>query len=232
MRLSCIGMATTMARSNGAVDYPVARGNGHDHRRRVDPLDTADLSSMNYGLSLSKMHSPPPTPGSPPPWPDRLSLRLRSNSGLKLHQNDAALSQYTDYKVNGLSRHSSISPAPQSDATSSSARSPSLTSRRSMTWTTSALTSCLSYLDFLGKDLLQMVMDDPTALRHLVKYCEDQGCEEDIDFLLKVCEAGSLFGYTSQNNRGAYQFHRSVNMPSLPTRWHRYWQTYLRLTPL
>lgn len=150
--------------------------------------------------SVPRILSPPPTPTlrSPPPRPDRLSLRLRSNSGLRMHTNDAALRQYTDYESSGQysprkatygsslleSRHENMDDV-------LSPRSMQLGSRQSMPHVSGGLVSALPFLDFLGKEAFQMAMECAPILRHMTKYCEDQGCEENVDFLIKVSDGST-----------------------------------------
>lgn len=182
-----------MSRISSAKDHSRSRGSDLDFRRMSTPSIPTNFDYMDAAPSVPRVLSPPPTPRSPPPRPDRLSLRLRSNSGLRMHTNDAALSQYTDYQI-----HGQISPRKAKFPTSIAEHSPQNIddvlspqsmrprSRQSMAYTSRGLTSALPFLDLLGKDSFQMAMDNPSVVRHLVRYCEDQGCEEGVDFLIKV----------------------------------------------
>ncbi|RYP27220.1 hypothetical protein DL767_007753 [Monosporascus sp. MG133] len=46
----------------------------------------------------------------------------------------------------------------------------------------------LPFMDFMGQDAFQMALDNPAISRQLSEYCEDQGCEEDVEFLMKIQE--------------------------------------------
>lgn len=169
------------------------RGNEPEFRRMSTPMLPTNFNYMDAAPSVPRVLSPPPTPRSPPPRPDRLSLRLRSNSGLRMHTNDAALRQYTDYESGAQysprkthyagslieHRHENID-----DVLSPRSTRPG--SRQSMPYAPGGLTTALPFLDFLGKEAFQMAMECPSIARHMMKYCEDQGCEENVDFLMKV----------------------------------------------
>lgn len=122
--------------------------------------------------------------------PDRLSLRLKSNSGMTLHTNDNALSQYTDYNCYGRSSSafdgsSPGLPSPPTDRFAQSARCVS-PFNRDVPSNLGGLTSCLPFMDFVGRDVFQMALDSPAVMRQLLHYCEKQGCEENVEFLIKV----------------------------------------------
>ncbi|KAI0132960.1 hypothetical protein BJ170DRAFT_576518 [Xylariales sp. AK1849] len=142
------------------------------------------------------MLSPPPTPRSAASRPDRLSLRLRSNSGLKLHTNDSALSQYTDYqsnrqhnvyKSNGYAGSASELTTSRMGRVTSPRLSP-ISSQEGMAWTATGLVSTVPILDLFGRDSFRLAMESPCIVQHLIKYCEDHGCDGNIDFLMKVRE--------------------------------------------
>jgi phototropin len=185
-----------MSRTSKAKDASHSRGSEPDFRRMSSPMMPTNFNYMDAAPS-SRILSPPPTPRSPPPRPDRLSLRLRSNSGLKMHTNDAALSQYTDYQSSGqysprkLTFTNSIAEhAHQNIDHVLSPRATRPTSRQSMTLPSPGWNSALPFLDLLGKDAFQMAMDNPSIIRHMIRYSEEQGSSESVEFLLKVsgCE--------------------------------------------
>ncbi|ORY58090.1 uncharacterized protein BCR38DRAFT_76278 [Pseudomassariella vexata] len=185
-------MVKMPSRKSEVVEVPWVRDNESELRRRSTPLMPMNLNSLNSIPPIPSIHSPPPTPLSPPPRTDRLSLRLTSNSGLKGHTNEAALSQYTDYKVH---RPSVLSPNHNDEEISSSNWTESVNAwRNSSAYAANGLTSYLPLLDFLGKDAFLMAMDNPSVVRHLVRYCEDHCGVENIHFLLKIRE------YTNSTN--------------------------------
>ncbi|KAK7956455.1 uncharacterized protein PG986_005677 [Apiospora aurea] len=122
--------------------------------------------------------------------PDRLSLRLKSNSGMALHTNDSALSQYTDYNCYGRSPSAfDVSspglPTPANDDRFARSASPY---SRDVPNLPGGFTSCLPYMDIVGRDVFQMALDSPAVMRQLLHYCEKQGCEENVEFLIKIRE--------------------------------------------
>lgn len=139
---------------------------------------------------LSASRFPPP----PLPPADRLAQRLRSNSGRALQGHEAALDQYINYQNNGYARppsstsashHGALHEEDAADLTetcSDSSRGdeggwPGDVGRKPRA----------AFTDFLGQGAFQMSLDNPSISRQLLKYCEDHGCEENIEFLMKVC---------------------------------------------
>lgn len=191
-----------MSRYSKASDPSQCRNSDSDFRRRSAPLTVITSNHMNAAPPNTTLLSPPPTPQSRPPRSDRLSLRLRSNSGLKLHINESVLSQYIDYgskshtrpfnfhKRTGSSNAESIA-SRNGEALSPgvcSVLSPGLSLRTPLSneWTATGLASCLRSVDFLGKDAFQMAMDNPSVNRRLIQYCEEHRCEDVVEFLMKV----------------------------------------------
>ncbi|KAK8060055.1 hypothetical protein PG996_009985 [Apiospora saccharicola] len=160
------------------------------HSGRQTSFILPNINSMNAMPSASRAFSPPPTPRSPMLRQDRLSLRLKSNSGMTLHTNENALSQYTDYNCYGRSSgafevSSPGLPSPPTDRFAQSTRCASPFSRDGP-GNLSGFTSCLPFLDFVGRDVFQMALDSPAVMRQLLHYCEKQGCEENVEFLIKI----------------------------------------------
>ncbi|KAI1877675.1 hypothetical protein JX265_003683 [Neoarthrinium moseri] len=188
-----------MSHSSRAADPMRSKGSNIEFRRMSTPLISTNYNYMDTALSPPRVFSPPPTPRSPPPRPDRLSLRLRSNSGMKLHTNEAALSQYIDYQSNGQYSvykangyaGSTVELGQPNIGSVLSPRDAPASSRQTVAWTTSGMTSSLPFLDFLGKDAFQMAIENPSVIRHFIRYCEHQGCEENVDFLMKIREYNS-----------------------------------------
>ncbi|KAK8028401.1 hypothetical protein PG991_005457 [Apiospora marii] len=171
------------------------KGMGAMHSGRQSAFALPNINSMNAIPSASRVLSPPPTPRSPMLRPDRLSLRLKSNSGMTLHTNDNALSQYTDYNCYGRSPSafggsSPGLPSPPTDRFTHSAQSARCASpfSRDGPGNLSGFTSCLPFMDFLGRDAFQMALDSPAVMRQLLHYCEKQRCEENVEFLIKIRE--------------------------------------------
>ncbi|KAK6212502.1 hypothetical protein LQW54_005276 [Pestalotiopsis sp. IQ-011] len=179
-----------MSRTSTAKDLSRSRGSEPDFRRMSTPLLPTNYNYVDNVPSIPRVLSPPPTPRGPPPRPDRLSLRLRSNSGLRMHTNDTALSQYTDYSsprkttfTNSIAEHSH-----QNIDHILSPRSTRPGSRSSMGPQSPGLNSALPFMDLLGKDAFQMAMENPSIIRHLIQYSEESGNEKSVDFLLKIRE--------------------------------------------
>ncbi|KAI1083379.1 hypothetical protein F5B20DRAFT_402631 [Whalleya microplaca] len=150
------------------------------YHRRAAPIMTTSIDSTGTLPPKSHGVKSSPTLRSPPLRSDKLSLRLRSNSGLALHTNESALSQYIDYKRHRPARPFSFDPSIYNlpldeEEISSSQRIGDLTSR-------------LPILDFLGKDAFKIALADPVVTRQFLKYCKGNGCEENLEFLLKVRE--------------------------------------------
>jgi hypothetical protein len=188
-----------MSRTSKAKDASRSTGSEIYFRRMSTPLLPTNVNYMDAAPSVPRVLSPPPTPRSARPRPDRLSLRLRSNSGLRMHTSESSLNQYTDYQSSG--QHS---PRKATFASSIaehghhhiddvlSLRSGRPSSRNSMPWASSDLTSSMPFLDLLGKDAFHMAIEHPSIIRFLIKYCEEQGCEENVDFLMKVSQLQTL----------------------------------------
>jgi phototropin len=159
---------------------------GSDVRRRSSPvISSIAFKSLNAppASHTKPMLSPPPTPRSPPRVrPNKLSLRLRSNSGLSLHTNDDALRQYIDYNEDGSPRTPLFSPVvwrPEGI--------PSIDSISSGGTLSTASSHPLSIPDFFGREIFQMVLNNPQTRGRLRKYAKNYGLAESIDFLVKVC---------------------------------------------
>ncbi|KAH8680590.1 hypothetical protein BX600DRAFT_1652 [Xylariales sp. PMI_506] len=157
------------------------------HQRLSIPVLPSSISYKNSTPALPKVFSPPPTPRSMNQ--DRLSLRLRSNSGMTGHTNDAALRQYTQYSVYRPT-NSFAGSLPDLDSTGSYRTPPPQNNK----WTAVDLTACLSFLEFIGKDAFDLAMATPAVVRHMVRYCEERGCEENIEFLMKIQEYNQAVG--------------------------------------
>ncbi|KAI1373988.1 hypothetical protein F4677DRAFT_185341 [Hypoxylon crocopeplum] len=160
----------------------------------ISPVSTA-INSVDYASKIPRVISPPPTCRSPPPRIDRLSLRLRSNSGLTLHTNEAILSQYIDYKKDRLMQPPSFNTSifdPPIDEDEDS-----LSSVKRTAWTARDSPSRPSFPKSLGDDVFRIGLSHPVVARKFKKYCREQGCEGYLEFLTKVQE------YTESTNEMA-----------------------------
>ena len=130
-----------------------------------------------------------------PQRPNRVALRLRSNSGYAFHTSEAALQQYINYQNSGparppsstsaVSHHGAVFEEEAGDLTETcSESSRGDESLSSETWTQPRR----AFSDFLGQGAFQMSLDNPAISRQLLRYCEEYGCEENIEFLMKVCQ--------------------------------------------
>jgi hypothetical protein len=231
-----------MSRHSQAMDPSQCRKGDNDSRRRSTPLSVMTSNYMNSAPPVPTILSPPPTPRSRPPPSDRLSLRLRSNSGLKLHINESVLSQYIDYSSDRISELPAsrnggplsprfggpLSPrfggplSPRLSLTSPKSMTgmaTGLASLKSKPWTATALASCLPYLDFLGKDAFEVAINNPSVIRHLIQYCEERGCEETVQFLMKVSTISLGDSPRSLCRNGdTYTYHRYASTIKLPNK--------------
>lgn len=177
---------------------------GLDARRRS--IATMTTSPVGPLAIVPPVRSITPSPRLPPlRSADRLYMRLRSNSGLTFHTNEAALDQYTNYQNSGPSRPPSANQYRQhqheplheedtgsTDLTETLSESPRGAGGDGSVGgvgpieTGGGLQSCLPFLDFLGQDVFQISLDNPAISRQLLRYCEDHGCPEHVEFLLKV----------------------------------------------
>lgn len=164
---------------------------GMDSRRR----SIASMSAVGGPLAVvPPLRSMTPSPRYPPSLrSDRLCMRLRSNSGLTFHTNGAVLDQYINYQNNG-------GPPRPPSATSGALLeedAPGGVDLLTETYLEGSrgdgfgsadidLQTCLPFLDFLGLGAFQMSLDNPAISRQLLRYCEEHGCPEHVEFLLKV----------------------------------------------
>jgi hypothetical protein len=160
----------------------------HFVRRQSSPiLPSTVFSNFNAPVSTSRpiIISPPPTPRSPKPRAGKLSLRLRSNSGLSLHTNEDALRRYTDYNPDGSPRTPLFAPVIWHPETANGIDRLSAQHRRSTALTPQS-PSALPIPDLFGQDVFHMVLKNPTTAHRLWKFAQKQGCGESIEYLMKV----------------------------------------------
>ncbi|KAI5862072.1 hypothetical protein GGS23DRAFT_605974 [Durotheca rogersii] len=150
------------------------------------PVVSSGLECVdNVSTSLQAL-PPSPTYRSPPTRHDSLSLRLRSNSGLALHTNDAALSKYIKYKKSWLRHPSSCDhqdhPLPLDEDVANSSF------YAKMPWATGNVDCAIYWPEFLGEDVHNIALDNPAVCRKFMGYCKEEGYEGYFEFLVKVRE--------------------------------------------
>ncbi|KXJ88122.1 hypothetical protein Micbo1qcDRAFT_166769, partial [Microdochium bolleyi] len=59
-------------------------------------------------------------------------------------------------------------------------------SPRSTAFTTTPFDSFPPFVDILSRDVFSMMLENQSTSQHFLNYCEDQGCEENIEFLMRV----------------------------------------------
>ncbi|KAK1985439.1 hypothetical protein LZ30DRAFT_584142 [Colletotrichum cereale] len=173
-------MASSMSRRS-----PVTPPYDHDYSQ--NPMGLSEpgpkQSPTSSSLSIPSMtFSPPPTPGRS--RPKKMSIKMRSNSGLSLHTNEDAFRQYTDYNPDGSPRSPTFGPGIWSslDGVSTSLRrnfGPTVVEAQPETW---------PIPDFLGRELFQMVLGNATASQRLFRFAQCSGCGPDVEFLLRIQE--------------------------------------------
>ncbi|KAK1715193.1 hypothetical protein BDP67DRAFT_399671 [Colletotrichum lupini] len=182
-------MASSMSRRS-----PVTPPYDDDYNQSPKGLRGPGLRSSPSSACLpvpTMRFSPPPTPRSS--RPNKMSLRLRSNSGLSLHTNEDAFRRYTDYNPDGSPRSPTFGPGiwPSLDSVSTSLRrsfGPPVMEIEPET---------LSIPDFLGREVFQMVLANASASQRFFHFAQNHGCGSDIEFLLRTQEYAkslALFG--------------------------------------
>ncbi|KLU87006.1 hypothetical protein MAPG_06012 [Magnaporthiopsis poae ATCC 64411] len=175
-----------------------------DTRRRSSPalshgaFEIPTTKTAAFRATMMVTPSPPPTPRAMrPPRRDSLARRLRSNSGLSLHVNTAALRRYTDYNPDGTPVKSefaiewgaidSIFGSP-TDGTPGSRTS--VVSMPVMSWRNDAdgSASPSSGPDILGMDVMQMVLKNPETSDRLLRFAQSRRSAECMEFLMKLKE--------------------------------------------
>ncbi|KAI0016388.1 hypothetical protein F4780DRAFT_683006 [Xylariomycetidae sp. FL0641] len=160
-----------------------------NHGRRLATLPS-NINSLAAVPSPTNVRSQSPITWGPLPRPDRLSFRLRSNSGLSLHTDENALSQYTDYGLYGADRPTSCEPSlshkpPNDDYFNFQNKSPA-PAHEPERWSGSRALALSTSLDLLGTDTLLLALETPAVRSCLARYCRERGCEDELEFLSKV----------------------------------------------
>jgi len=133
--------------------------------------------------SATTVLSPPPAPRSPKLRGSNLHLRLRSDSGLALYTNRAALRQYTDYNSNGSPRSTDTRGRPLSYDAASNVDTNSL--GRSLD-TREPPQQSRPLPNFFGPEVIKMAFSNPTTGHRLYQFAKSRHCTADMEFLLKV----------------------------------------------
>ncbi|KAK2039213.1 hypothetical protein LZ31DRAFT_606929 [Colletotrichum somersetense] len=164
---------------------PVTPPYDHDYNQipggLVDPSLKQRPTSVSQPVPTMTL-SPPPTPRSS--RPKKLSMKMRSNSGLAFHMNEDALRQYTDYNPDGSPRSPTFGTGIWSslDSVSTSFR------RNFGTTVVEAQPEPWPIPDFLGCELFQMILGNPAASQRLLQFAQRSGCGPDVEFLLRIQE--------------------------------------------
>ncbi|KAK1594104.1 uncharacterized protein LY79DRAFT_513059 [Colletotrichum navitas] len=180
--------------SNMSRGSPVTPPYDHDYSQ--NPVGLSEPSSKQSPPSASlpvptMMLSPPPTPRAS--RPKKLSMNLRSNSGLSLHTNENAFRQYTDYNPDGSPRSPTFG-----SGMWTSLNSVSTSLRRNFGPTVvEAQPEAWPIPDFLGRELFQMVLNNATTSLRLFQFAQRSGYGPDVEYLLRIQEyskALAVFG--------------------------------------
>jgi len=177
---------------NDAMDQGRCASLGGMEGRFHLPIMPTNVNSLKVLPPTPRIASPQPSTRSSIASVDRLSLRLRSNSGLARHTNESAFKQYVDYGSNKSTRPKSFNPSGRTSTMSE--RHPTTydelpeLSPRSTAYTVHAFDAFPPFVDILSKDIFTMMLENSSTSRHFLNYCEDQGCEENIEFLMRVGE--------------------------------------------
>jgi len=165
------------------------------NRRKSSPIFPAaatNFESLNSvaasGRRSTLSPSIPTSPRSPSLKSDSLSSRLRSNSGLSLHTNSSALRRYTDYEQDGSLRLSQFDPVEWRDTASPPPPLPPPTSNRaSMAFRgNNGSSPALGIPDFFSREVVQMVLNNPTTAHRMWQFAQSRGGGENMEFLMAV----------------------------------------------
>ncbi|KAK3352404.1 hypothetical protein B0T25DRAFT_185405 [Lasiosphaeria hispida] len=138
--------------------------------------------------------SPPPRLGSPKlPSKSLHHVRLRSDSGLALHTNKAALRQYTNYNTDGSMRSTPEPAEPLSYDVAASKEALSLGNGRSTELREPPRRS-RPLPNFFDPEVIRMAFCNPTTGQRLCRFAQSKHCAADMEFLLKVEEYSRAFG--------------------------------------
>ncbi|KAH6685849.1 hypothetical protein F5X68DRAFT_209406 [Plectosphaerella plurivora] len=156
-----------------------------------------DTVAANFSRIRPAAVSPPVTPYSA--RHDKLSHRLRSNSGLSLHTNEDALRRYTDYNSDGSPRTPTFDNSVTWGSIDGVASGSRQTPRRPMPPPPQQTEQALPIPDFFSQKVFQAVLANPSTRDRFVRFARKSGATADIDFLLGIATyARSLAQFVDQ----------------------------------
>ncbi|KAL1902492.1 hypothetical protein Sste5346_001473 [Sporothrix stenoceras] len=165
-------MSPTMTMSSARSAYSdrggYERNDRHDRSDRNDRNERPERRERERSIASSTEET--------------LSIhRLRSNSGLSLHTNIAALRRYTDYNADGSTRLPPTDERFDSDGRYNEEYFDGSNSR-----TPGAVAGTPTTPKLLSWETVSAVLDDPVARQRLMEYTRSVGGTENLDFLEKV----------------------------------------------
>ncbi len=145
------------------------------------PPTFESLNSVASSVERSAISPPPASVRSSGRKQENLLTRLRSNSGLSFHTNNSALRQYTDYNQDGSTKLSQFDPVEwrESAVVGDGHRE----SRRVRDEGSSPTPSVP---DFFSREMVMMVLHNPTVSHRLWQFAQAKGGGENMEFLMKV----------------------------------------------
>lgn len=166
------------------------------HHRHAPGL-AIDTVAANYSRIRPAAVSPPTTPYSS--RHDKLSFRLRSNSGLSLHTNEDALRRYTDYNSDGSPRTPTFDSSVTWGSIDGVTVGPRALPRRQVPPPQQQPGQALPIPDFFSQKTFQALLANPSTRDRFVRFARRSGAGADIDFLLGVATyARSLAQFVDQ----------------------------------
>ncbi len=178
-------MPVSVAASANAAEprRPVSSRQSDWSRRRSSPVfsaGTTTFESLN-SVASSVERSAISSVRSSGRKQENLLTRLRSNSGLSFHTNNSALRQYTDYNQDGSTKLSQFDPVEwrESAVVGDGHRE----SRRVRDEGSSPTPSVP---DFFSREMVMMVLHNPTVSHRLWQFAQAKGGGENMEFLMKV----------------------------------------------
>jgi hypothetical protein len=157
-------------------------------RRSSSVLPQSASGNLNHAATSSRplTLSPPLSGRAPRSSRPKLSLRLRSNSGLSLHTNEDALRQYIDYNPDGSPRTLQFGPVLWHQDGMNRIDAVATDYRKSMGLSDTSSTASLSIQGFFGREVFQLVLNNPATSRRLWKFAQASGNGENVEYLMKV----------------------------------------------
>lgn len=175
------------ARSDTADSLPTLRDDlsNIDSNRSSPKLAMPHLFERQCSNPILTALSPPPPSRTAQLQHRKSHLRLRSDSGLALHTNQAAFRHYTDYNSDGSLPIRPCRARGLSFDGNSSIEDFSL-SRQPSKELKGFVSNGKVLPDFFEPAVIELVFSNPATIKRLRKFAETRHGESDIDFLLKV----------------------------------------------